>query len=68
MDIKSPAEWVADKIKSGMADHLAECISTFPVLIGVSIAVYALLGMFSKSLAKFGVVGVFLYGGFVVIL
>ena len=67
-DLKSPAEWLVDKIKSGMTDHLMEYVSAFPILIGVSIGVYALLGMFSKTLAKIGVVGVFIYGGFVVIL
>ena len=67
-EIKAPTEWIADKIKSGATDLVISYIESLPILIGVSIGVYALLGMFSKSLAKFGVVGVFLYGGFVVIL
>ena len=67
-DIKSPAEWMTDKIKMGATDLVISYIESLPILLGVSIGVYALLGMFSKSLAKFGVVSVFIYGGFVVIL
>lgn len=66
-DIKSPAAWVTDKIKSGATDLVISYIESLPILLGVSIGVYALLGMFSKSLAKLGVVSVFAYGGLIII-
>jgi len=68
---KGPAihgvEWISEKIKSGMTDILADYITVIPILIGVSIPVYALLNMISKSLAKLGVVTVFIYGWLVVV-
>lgn len=66
MEIKAPAEyvgeWIGVKIKEGMTDILVEYISAIPILAGVSIGVYALLAMISKTFAKLGVVGVFGYG------
>lgn len=66
-DIQSPAAWVADKIKEGVTNHLVDYISALPIILGVSIGVYALVSMISKTLAKLGVVGVFIYGGLVAI-
>lgn len=63
----NPTDWMTDKIKEGATDLLAGYISVTPILIGVSIAVYALLGMISKTLAKLGVIGVFLYGGLIIL-
>lgn len=61
-------EYVINKIKSGATDIAADYISALPILFGVSIGVYALLGMISKTLAKFSVVGVFVYGAVIVII
>lgn len=70
-DFKSPAayglDWITDKLKEGMADFLVDFIGAFPILIGVSLGVYALVSMISSKLAKMGVVGVFVYGALVVI-
>lgn len=67
-DFKSPAEygldWITDKL---ISDFVTDFIAAFPILIGVSIGVYALVSMVSSKLAKVGVVGVFLYGALVVI-
>ncbi|MFD2209358.1 hypothetical protein ACFSMW_06510 [Virgibacillus halophilus] len=60
-------DFFVDKIKSGFADIAADYITAFPIMVGVSIAVYALVSMFSSKLAKLGVVGVFAYGALVVI-
>ena len=71
IDIKNPVglgvEWAADQFKSVLAAFLADFITVIPVLLGVSIGMYALLGMISERLAKLGVVGVFIYGGLLVI-
>ncbi len=61
-------EYVLNKIKSGATDIAADYLSALPILIGVSIGVYALLQMISKTLAKFGVVGVFVYGASIVLM
>ncbi|WP_101844197.1 hypothetical protein [Halobacillus sp. Marseille-P3879] len=60
-------EWIVGRAKEGMTDLLAEYITVSPLLVGVSIGVYAFLNMVSKGLAKLGVIGVFLYGGMIVI-
>lgn len=71
MEIKAPAEyaweWIGEKIKEGMTDIALEYISAIPILVGVSIPVYALCSMFSKTIAKLGVLGVFGYGFLVVL-
>jgi len=59
--------WVESKIKGGLADMATDYILAAPIMIGVSIGVYALLNMFSSNLAKFGVAGVFVYGGIIAI-
>lgn len=61
------AKQFVDKIKSGYADFLVDYLSAFPILIGVSIGVYALLNMISSKLANLGVGGVFVYGALVII-
>ncbi|MEN2468226.1 hypothetical protein, partial [Ornithinibacillus sp. JPR2-1] len=60
-------EWIGTKIKEGMTNIALDYISAIPILVGVSIGVYALLAMFSKTFAKFGVIGVFSYGLIVVV-
>lgn len=66
--LKSPAEygleWITDQFITGFVSNL---IIAFPILVGVSIGVYALVQMFSKRLASLGVVGVFLYGSLIII-
>ena len=61
-------DWITTKIKSGIADIAVDYISVLPILAGVSIAVYALCSMFSKSFAKLAVVFVFGYGLLIIIL
>lgn len=69
--MKSPFEYVngliTDKLKEGATDLVINYIESLPIILGVSIGVYALLGMFSKTLAKFGVIGIFLYGAVMII-
>lgn len=60
-------DYFINKIKSGATDIAIDYITALPIMIGVSIGIYALLQMVSKTLAKFGVIGVFLYGGLIVI-
>lgn len=61
-------DWITNKIQSGAADILADYISAAPIMIGVAIGVYALLNMISSKLANIGCVGVFLYGGIIVLI
>lgn len=67
-NIKSPAEygldWITDKL---INDFVTDLIAVFPILIGMSVGVYALLSMLSKRLANAGVIGVFVYGALIVI-
>lgn len=60
-------EKVGEKIKEGIADIAVDYISAIPIMLGVSIGVYALISMISRRLANLGVVGVFLYGALIVI-
>lgn len=41
-----------NKIKEGATDFVANYIESLPILLGVSIGVYALLTMISKTFAK----------------
>lgn len=59
--------YIERKIKNGITDITLDYISAIPIMIGVSIAVYALCSMISKTLAKLGVIGVFVYGTLIVI-
>ena len=59
---------VFNKIKEGATDLLAEYISVLPILLGVAIGVYALVGMISKTLARLGVAGVLGYGVLIVMI
>ena len=60
-------ELTLDKIKEGAADLAISYIDALPIMLGVSIGVYALINMFSKPLAKLGVMAVFLYGGVIIL-
>lgn len=60
-------ELALDKIKEGAADIVINYIEALPVILGVSIGVYALINMFSSKLAKLGVVAIFAYGGLVTV-
>jgi len=66
--MQAPASWLVDKMKSGLTDMALDYISALPILLGVSIGVYALLSMFSKRLASLGVFGVLGYGVLIVII
>lgn len=59
--------WVESKIKGGLTDMVTDYISAAPIMIGVSIGVYALCNMVSSKLAKIGVFGVFAFGASVVV-
>ncbi|WP_042148908.1 hypothetical protein [Paucisalibacillus sp. EB02] len=65
MEIKAPMEYVGDRVgakfKEGMTDIALEYIAAIPILDGVSIGLYALCSMISKTFAKLGVIGVFGY-------
>lgn len=56
-----------NKIKEGVANFASDFLAALPIIAGVSVAVYALLSMFSKKMASLGVTGVFVYGALVVI-
>lgn len=56
-------EKITDKLLSGF---ITDLIASFPILIGVSFGVYALLQMVSKRLANLGVIGVFIYGALII--
>lgn len=60
-------DWAAEKVKAGISELAVQYIEALPIMLGVSIGVYALVSMVNKSLAKMSVVGVFIYGGYVVI-
>jgi murein DD-endopeptidase MepM/ murein hydrolase activator NlpD len=57
-----------DKLIQSRIEHfIADFIVSLPILVGVSLAVWALLNMVSSRLATAGVVGVFLIGGLVLL-
>lgn len=58
---------IQDKAKSGITDIAVDYITAFPILIGVSLGVYAFASMFSKSFAKLWVMFNFAYG-FIIVL
>lgn len=57
-----------DNLSNGFESFIIDLITVSPILAGVSIGVYALIGMVSKTLAKFGVAGVFLYGALIIVI
>ena len=61
-------DWLVSKFTGGLESFVYDYITALPILLGVSIGVYALIAMMSKGLAKIGVMGVFLYGGLIVII
>jgi len=56
-----------NKIKEGVANFASDFLAALPIVVGVSVAVYALVSMISSKLAKMGVAVVFIYGALVVI-
>ena len=62
------SNWITDQLVNGLESFLLDLIVSLPILIGVSIGVYVLIGMVSKTLAKFGVGCVFVYGGLIILL
>lgn len=59
---------ISDVILNGLESAMLSFITGLPIMIGVSVGVYALISMFSKTLARYGVIGVFIYGGLVAVL
>lgn len=60
-EIRTPKEFIVDKIKESLANAFMDYLIVSPIVIVVSIGVYMLVGMFSKSLAKMSAFGIFLY-------
>lgn len=54
-------------IGSGIEHFISDYIMALPVMVGVSIGVWALLNMVSGRLAAWGVGGVFILGGLVIL-
>ncbi len=59
-------EWLRGKVAEvtvdTAADFIADFALAFPIIAVVSAGVYAFIAMLSKSAAKWGVVGTFIYG------
>lgn len=56
--------WIYEKtIGEGLSYFITDFISVLPILAVISVGVFALINMFSRSLAKFGVIGTFILGG-----
>lgn len=63
IDYPSVWEWLYEKtIGEGLTHWVTDFISVFPLLAIISIGVYGFINMFSRSLSKLGVIGVFLLG------
>lgn len=60
-EIKTPKEYLFDKLKTSLVDKFIDYLFVSPIVIVVSLGVYMLVGMFSKSLAKKCVYIVFFY-------
>jgi len=54
-----------DKFKKSLTEVFIEYLTVSPIVIGVSVVVYVLVGLFSKTLARMSVVALFLYSVFV---
>jgi hypothetical protein len=65
--VEKPVEWAGDQIKDFFIDLAVDFVTVTPILAGVSIGVYALVGMVSKGFARLSVAGVFGYGAILVI-
>ncbi|KAA0565357.1 M23 family metallopeptidase [Bacillus sp. CH30_1T] len=58
--------WLYEKVIGGGIEHWIEnYLISLPILVGVSIGVFALLNMVSKRLANLGVILTFILGGLV---
>jgi murein DD-endopeptidase MepM/ murein hydrolase activator NlpD len=62
--------WLGEKIREvtfdGVTDYLADFIVAFPIIAVVGGGVYALLNMFSKGAARWGVIATVVYGLFII--
>lgn len=71
IETKSIWEMLGDKLTdifvAGLESIAVKIIIGLPIMAGVAIGVYALTSMFSKTLARYGVIGVFIYGSLVAI-
>jgi|GEM_PF-3942152 len=66
---EEPVTYGLEKITERLlGGFVTDFLAAFPILIGVSIGVYALISMISSKLAKTGVAGVFLYGTLIVLI
>lgn len=54
-------------VLNGLETAVIKFLAGLPIMLGVSIGVYALISMFSKTLARYGVIVVFIYGTIVAI-
>jgi hypothetical protein len=69
-------DWLVDKVADKVLQKLAEWgtaflidyVATLPVMFIACIGVYALCRMFSPAVAKWGVVGVLVYGAIAVLI
>jgi hypothetical protein len=60
--------WLYEKtFGNGIEHFIADYISAFPLLAVVSLGVFGLCNMFSRSLAKLGVIGTFILGGLAIL-
>jgi Peptidase family M23 len=60
--------WLYEKtLGPGLEHFVSNYLSAFPFLAVVSIGVFAVLNMFSRSFAKLGVIGTFILGGIALI-
>lgn len=60
-EFRTPKEFIVDKIKTSLTDTFIDYLTVSPIVIVVSLAVYMLVRMFSRSLAKMSVIGIVLY-------
>lgn len=62
-------EWLGGKVSevtlNNTVDFIEDFTLAFPILSVIGCSVYALINMFSKSAAKWGAIGTFIYGIFI---
>lgn len=58
---------ILDNLTSNFTDFVANYITVFPILLGVTFGVWSFLQMINKPLAKTGGILVFVYGALILI-
>jgi hypothetical protein len=67
-DYPSMWGWIYEKvIGEGLGNWAADFIGVLPILAVISLGVFGFINMFSSSLAKYGVIGIFILGGIALI-